>query len=135
MKFQKKKDLKLRKAFSKYEMKQIFSKYLFIQRGKSSELGENFICASGGVADTFDTQTLPKSQKRKIEEKVLSPLWQERLTECHKIPRQSSKVRVKSRCLRTNRSRSINQLLRISRQECRRLALDGQIPGLTRSTW
>jgi small subunit ribosomal protein S14 len=57
------------------------------------------------------------------------------LTECHKIPRQSSKVRVKSRCLRTNRSRSINQLLRISRQECRRLALDGQIPGLTRSTW
>ena len=36
MKFQKKKDLKLRKAFSKYEMKQIFSKYLFIQMGKSS---------------------------------------------------------------------------------------------------
>ena len=74
MKFQKKKDLKLRKAFSKYEMKQIFSKYLFIQRGKSSELGENFICASGGVASTFDTQTLPKSQKRKIEEKVLTTL-------------------------------------------------------------
>jgi len=125
MKFQKKKDLKLRKAFSKYEMKQIFSKYLFIQMGKSSELGENFVCSPHRDG---------KGQKLKIEEKVLSPLWQERLTECHKIPRQSSKVRVKSRCLRTNRSRSINQLLRISRQECRRLALDGQIPGLTRST-
>jgi len=129
MKFQKKKDLKLRKAFSKYEMKQIFSKYLFIQMGKSSELGENFVCSPHRVA------CAGKGQKLKIEEKVLSPLWQERLTECHKIPRQSSKVRVKSRCLRTNRSRSINQLLRISRQECRRLALDGQIPGLTRSTW
>ena len=125
MKFQKKKDLKLRKAFSKYEMKQIFSKYLFIQMGKSSELGENFVCSPHRDG---------KGQKLKIEEKILSPLWQERLTECHKIPRQSSKVRVKSRCLRTNRSRSINQLLRISRQECRRLALDGQIPGLTRST-
>ena len=125
MKFQKKKDLKLRKAFSKYEMKQIFSKYLFIQMGKSSELGENFVCSPHRDG---------KGQKLKIEEKVLSPLWQERLTECHKIPRQSSKVRVKSRCLRTNRSRSINQLLRISRQECRRLALDGQITGLTRPT-
>jgi|EP01050_Picozoa_sp_SAG11_P000229 hypothetical protein len=31
MKFQKKKDLKLRKSYSKYEVKQIFSKYLLSQ--------------------------------------------------------------------------------------------------------
>jgi small subunit ribosomal protein S14 len=52
-----------------------------------------------------------------------------------KIPRNSSKGRLRGRCVITNRPRSVNQLLRISRQETRRLALTGKLPGVKRSTW
>ena len=39
MKFQKKKDIKRRKNYSKYELKKIYSKYLMLQIGAPSKTG------------------------------------------------------------------------------------------------
>ena len=128
MKFQKKKDIKRRKSYSKYEMKRIFSKYLLSQT--ISEVNDASL-GSQSLEETKNYANNPLGENIT----VLSALWRERLKKSHKIPRQSSKVRLRGRCLRTNRPRSISQLFRISRQECRRLALDGQIPGVTRSSW
>ena len=127
MKFQKKKDIKKREFYSKYEMKKIYSKYLLSQsetlKTKSSLDASFKLEGSESVKDLQEGVF------------VLSSTWRERLKKSYKVPRQSSKVRLRGRCLRTNRPRSVSQLLKISRQECRRLALDGQIPGVTRSTW
>ena len=127
MKFQKKKDIKKREFYSKYEMKKIYSKYLLSQ-------SEALKTESGlDASSKLEASELVKDLQEGVF--VLSSTWRERLKKSYKVPRQSSKVRLRGRCLRTNRPRSVSQLLKISRQECRRLALDGQIPGVTRSTW
>ena len=127
MKFQKKKDIKRRELHLKYEMKRIYSKYLLSQTDSPAE-GQ--LTSSGLKA--LNTTEEPESIKEGVF--VLSSIWRERLKKSCKVPRQSSRTRIRSRCLRTNRARSVSQLLQISRQECRRLALDGQIPGVTRSS-
>ena len=46
-----------------------------------------------------------------------------------------SKVRIRGRCIQSNRPRSVSRLLRLSRIRIRSLALNGKITGCTRSTW
>ena len=45
-----------------------------------------------------------------------------------------SKVRIRGRCIQSNRPRSVSRLLRLSRIRIRSLALKGEITGCTRST-
>jgi len=52
----------------------------------------------------------------------------------HKIPRNASRTRLRERCVITNRPRSVNKLFKTSRQESRRLALEGKLPGVKRAT-
>lgn len=51
------------------------------------------------------------------------------------LPRSSSKVRVKNRCLLTGRSKSVYRELKISRIMLRELCSSGMIPGLKKSSW
>lgn len=51
------------------------------------------------------------------------------------MPRNSSMVRVRNRCLLTGRSRAYLRRFRLSRLEFRRLALQGMISGVTKSSW
>ena len=51
-----------------------------------------------------------------------------------KVKAKNSKVRIRGRCIQTNRSRSVSRLLRISRIRIRTLALEGHIAGCTRAT-
>ena len=44
-------------------------------------------------------------------------------------------TKIHSRCVQTNRTRSVNRLLKISRHQLRRLAVKGNIPGSTKATW
>ena len=46
------------------------------------------------------------------------------------LPRNSSKVRVRSRC-----SRSVSRKFGVSRVELRQMASFGEIPGLVKSSW
>ena len=51
------------------------------------------------------------------------------------LPRNSSKTRIRNRCVVTGRSRSVYKKLRISRIVFRELALQGGIPGIQKSSW
>jgi small subunit ribosomal protein S14 len=52
-----------------------------------------------------------------------------------KMPRNSSKTRVKNRCEITGRSHGVYRKLRISRITLRQLTLQGKIPGMIKSSW
>lgn len=52
-----------------------------------------------------------------------------------KLPRNSSKVRVRNRCEVTGRPRAYYRKLRMSRIALRDLASSGQIPGMVKSSW
>lgn len=52
-----------------------------------------------------------------------------------KLPRNSSKVRVRNRCSMTGRPRGYMRDFGISRVTFREMVLFGLIPGLTKSSW
>ena len=52
-----------------------------------------------------------------------------------KLPRNSSKVRLKNRCQLTGRPRGYIRRFGISRNVFRLMALDGKIPGITKASW
>jgi small subunit ribosomal protein S14 len=51
------------------------------------------------------------------------------------LPRDSSPVRLKNRCLLTGRPRAYIRKFGVSRIKFRELALAGRIPGVTKSSW
>jgi len=52
-----------------------------------------------------------------------------------KLPRNSSKTRIRNRCEITGRPRAYYRKLRMSRIALRELGSNGQIPGLVKSSW
>ncbi len=52
-----------------------------------------------------------------------------------KLPRNASPVRVVNRCSQTGRPRGYVRKFGISRVALRQLALEGQIPGVVKSSW
>ena len=52
-----------------------------------------------------------------------------------KIPRNSSRTRIRNRCEITGRPHGFYRKLRISRIALRELASSGKIPGMTKSSW
>lgn len=51
------------------------------------------------------------------------------------LPRNSSKTRVRNRCILTGRARSVIRKFRLSRIMFRELGNFGKIPGLRKSSW
>ena len=52
-----------------------------------------------------------------------------------KLPRNSSKIRIRNRCWKTGRPRGVFRDFGLSRHVLREMAHDGLIPGLTKSSW
>lgn len=52
-----------------------------------------------------------------------------------KLPKNSSPVRLKNRCMFTGRARSYYRKFGVSRLVLREMALKGEIPGLKKSSW
>jgi small subunit ribosomal protein S14 len=55
--------------------------------------------------------------------------------ELQKLPRDSSAVRLKNRCMFTGRARSYYRKFGVSRLVFREMALRGEIPGVKKSSW
>lgn len=53
----------------------------------------------------------------------------------NELPHNSSKTRIRNRCVLTGRSRSVWRTFRISRIQLRKLALEGLLMGVKRSSW
>tara|TARA_Y100001970_G_scaffold144217_1_gene177133 strand:- start:5976 stop:6281 length:306 start_codon:yes stop_codon:yes gene_type:complete len=52
-----------------------------------------------------------------------------------KLPKNSSKIRIRNRCEITGRPHGVYRKLRISRIALRQMASSGKIPGMTKSSW
>ena len=52
-----------------------------------------------------------------------------------KMPRNSSKTRIRNRCELTGRPHGVYRKLKISRIALRELTLSGKIPGMIKSSW
>ena len=53
----------------------------------------------------------------------------------NKLPKNSSKIRIRNRCEITGRPHGVYRKLKISRIALRDLGLHGLIPGMTKSSW
>lgn len=68
----------------------------------------------------------PASTPEQVDEAVMK---------LQKMPRDASSVRVRNRCSMTGRPRGYLRKFGLSRVTLRELALRGQIPGVTKSSW
>ena len=59
----------------------------------------------------------------------------EAMLRLQKLPKNSSRVRVRNRCELTGRPRAYYRDFKLSRIAFRELALRGMIPGVTKSSW
>ncbi len=55
--------------------------------------------------------------------------------ELQKLPRNSSKIRLRNRCVITGRPRAYSRKFGISRLVFREMALKGEIPGIKKASW
>ena len=52
-----------------------------------------------------------------------------------KMPKNSSKIRIRNRCELTGRPHGVYRKLKVSRIALRELTLSGKIPGMIKSSW
>ena len=52
-----------------------------------------------------------------------------------KLPRDSSKSRIRNRCRITGRSRGVYKKFGLARHKLREAAMRGEVPGLTKASW
>jgi len=52
-----------------------------------------------------------------------------------KMPRDSSRVRVRIRCALTGRPRGVFRRFGVSRTKLREIIMNGEVPGVTKSSW
>ena len=52
-----------------------------------------------------------------------------------KLPRNSSKSRIRNRCELTGRTRGVYRKFRLSRIKIRELSMSGALPGVVKSSW
>tara|TARA_S200000501_G_scaffold366525_1_gene401371 strand:+ start:464 stop:769 length:306 start_codon:yes stop_codon:yes gene_type:complete len=52
-----------------------------------------------------------------------------------KLPKSSSRIRIRNRCFKTGRPRGIIRRFNLSRISFREMALKGEIPGVTKASW
>ena len=52
-----------------------------------------------------------------------------------KMPRDSSKSRIRNRCKITGRSRGVYRKFGLGRHKLREAAMRGEVPGLTKASW
>lgn len=72
---------------------------------------------------------------RSVDMKLSEEERQEARTKLNKLPKNSAPARVRNRCQLTGRPRGFLRKFGLCRNEFRRLANFGQIPGVTKSSW
>ena len=74
--------------------------------------------------------------KRKSRDQKLSAEERQSARESlSELPRNSSRVRLQSRCIVTGRPRAVYKKFGLSRIAFRELALEGKLPGIMKASW
>lgn len=78
-----------------------------------------------------------RNQLKQVIGNLSIPLEQrfEAVLRLAKMPRNSSPVRIRARCVETGRSRGVYRFCGLSRVVLRERAVRGQLPGVKRSSW
>lgn len=74
-------------------------------------------------------------RERSVDMKLTDEERAEARTKLNKLPKNSAPARIRNRCALTGRPRGYLGKFGLSRNEFRRLASFGQIPGVTKSSW
>ena len=76
-----------------------------------------------------ELKAIIKDEERSFEER------EEARIRLQKLPRDSSPVRARNRCSLTGRPHGYYRKFGLGRNELRRLAMQGHIPGLVKASW
>ena len=87
------------------------------------DLSNKFYKKRKKLKDIVMNRSLPLEERFKAQQKL------------SKLPRNSSKIRVRNRCQITGRPHGVYRKLKISRIALRQLGLEGKIPGMIKSSW
>jgi len=60
---------------------------------------------------------------------------EEAVIKLDKLPKSSSPIRIRNRCFITGRPRGVIRRFQLSRLSFREMALNGEIPGVTKASW
>ncbi len=74
--------------------------------------------------------------KKRIKDSTIS--YEERLqavSDLQKLPRDSSPVRRRNRCMLTGRPRGYYRKFGLGRNKLREMAMNGEIPGIVKASW
>lgn len=81
------------------------------------------------LAKRTELKKIVKSLEASYEDKL------EAMRKLGKLPKNSSPIRQRNRCLLTGRPRGYMRKFRLSRIAFRELCHEGKIPGITKSSW
>ena len=70
-----------------------------------------------------------KNKKLELSERFVAQL------KLNKLPKNSSKIRIRNRCEVSGRPHGVYRKLKISRIALRKLGLEGKLPGMVKSSW
>tara|TARA_B100000965_G_scaffold309020_1_gene268161 strand:- start:64 stop:369 length:306 start_codon:yes stop_codon:yes gene_type:complete len=76
-----------------------------------------------------DLKAIIYNPKTTIEERDIA------VSKLDKLPKSSSRIRLRNRCFITGRPRGIIRRFKLSRLSFREMALKGEIPGVTKASW
>ena len=76
-----------------------------------------------------ELKSIIKSPNSSLEEKEVA------VAKLDKLPKSSSRIRVRNRCFKTGRPRGVISRFKLSRLSFREMALNGEIPGVTKASW
>ena len=76
-----------------------------------------------------DLKTIIKNPNTSIEERDAA------VNKLDKLPKSSSPIRLRNRCFITGRPRGVISRFKLSRLSFREMALNGEIPGVTKASW
>ena len=76
-----------------------------------------------------ELKNIIKSPNSSLEDKEAA------VAKLDKLPKSSSRIRVRNRCFKTGRPRGVISRFKLSRLSFREMALNGEIPGVTKASW
>ena len=85
--------------------------------------------AEKGEAKRAELRAKIMSEDVSVEEKL------ELQKKLQKMPRDTSRIRVRNRCELTGRPRGVYKKFGLSRIKIRELSLEGKLPGVIKSSW
>jgi len=70
-----------------------------------------------------------------VNPNLSEPERRQAMEKLHALPRNASPTRLRNRCQKTGRARGYLRKFGLSRMVFRDMALNGEIPGVTKSSW